>query len=227
MLPGLTSAIMAGGPVGPVVIERTASTNSFSASASLATFTGVSIGPAAADRIVVVCVSAEESNATPLTCTIDYGTGDISMSSTSLSQVGSVRSRISYLAVPTGITATIKVDVSDSLATSTLRIAVYTVTAGAYLSGGTDTSLNMTSASPLTTGSVTIPEGGGFIASVTGASDTDAKTWANATEDLDLDGGTYRHTTATRTTAGTVTVTCTGTDIGEDGALAWVIFTPA
>jgi hypothetical protein len=230
MLPGLTSAILAGGAGGPVVITQTADAAPTTGGGTLHTFTGLSIGAAAADRVIVFCVTTDTADGDPTACTIDFGSGDTAMTAGTLASsaagTNDVNARTFRLAVPSGTTATFKVTTADSLGFSgEIRGTVYSVTGGEYSSQGTDVSSDMDATDPLTTGSITIPTGGGFIAVAACSADTVGKTWANATEDIDVDAGGYRHTTATRTTAGTVTVTCTGGTNGERGALAYVIFT--
>lgn len=204
------------------VITQTANPAGVSASATVATYTGVSIGTAAPNRIVVVLVGSELASTPIASCTI----GGNAMTAGTQGNQGAVYARAFYLLYPTGTTANIAVTFTTNSPTSTQNhIAVYSVVGGTYSSTGADQSTDMDSTDPLTTGSISIASGGGFIAVVASATDTNAKTWANATEDIDADGGALRFTTATRTTALTTTaVTCTGTTNGEDGAMSWIIF---
>jgi len=209
-----------------VSITRTANPAGVNSASNVATYSGVSIGTADSSRIIVVCVGTELASSTPSGCTIDYGSGDTTMTAGSGGNFGAVYAQTYRLAVPTGTTATIKVTYSSTNPTDTQNhIAVYSVIGATYSSAGNDGSTDMDSSDPLTTGSITIPTAGGFIAVAAGANDTNAKTWANATEDIDADVGAFRFTTATRTTALTTTaVTCKGTSNGEDGALSYIIF---
>lgn len=208
-------------------ITRTANPNGVSASSNVATYSTQSIGTAASNRWIVVGVISELSSSTPSGCTIDSGSGDTAMTAGTGGNFGAVYAQTYRLLVPTGTTATIKVTYSATNPTSTQnRIVVYSILDGAYSSAGGDGSTDMDATDPLTTGSITIPTGGVFLAVAGGATDTVAKTWANATEDLDVDAGAFRFTTATRATALTTTaVTCTGGTNGEDGALSYLIFT--
>ena len=205
-----------------VVITRTANPAGVSASATVATYTGVSIGTAAPNRTIVVVVGTELAAANPSACTID---GNAMTAGTGGDQ-GAVQTNLFYLPYPTGTTANIAVTFSAVSPTSTQNhIAVYSVVGGTYSSKGGAQSTDMDSTAPLTTGSITIPTDGGFIAVAAKAADTVRATWANATEDLDVDAGGFGFTTATRTTALTTTaVTCTGATNGEDGAISWIIF---
>lgn len=208
-----------------VVITQTANPAGVSASSTVATYSGVSIGTAASNRIVIVAVGSELASTPINSCTIDYGSGDTAMTAGSAGNFGAVYARLFYLLVPTGTTATIKVTWGTNSPTSTQNhIAVYTATDAAYSSAGNDGSTDMDSTDPLTTGSTTIASGGGMIAVAAGATDTAGKTWANLTEDIDADAGALRFTTAYSTSAGTATRTCTGATNGEDGALSWIIF---
>lgn len=204
------------------VITQTANPAGVSASANVATYTAASIGTAAPNRIVVVLVGSELASTPIASCTI----GGNAMTAGTQGNQGAVYARAFYLLYPTGTTADIAVTFTTNSPTSTQNhIAVYTVVGGTYSSTGADQSTDMDSTDPLTTGSISIASGGGFIAVAASATDTKAKSWANATEDIDADGGALRFTTATRTTSLTTTaVTCTGTTNGEDGALSYFIF---
>jgi hypothetical protein len=204
-----------------VTITRTANPNGVSASSNVATYTAASIGTAAPNRIVVVMVGSELTSGTINSCTID---GNSMTAGTSATQ-GVVRSQLFYLAYPTGTTADIAVTYGANATNTQNHIAVYVVYGGVLGSTGSDISTDMDATDPLTTGSTVIAAGGGMLAVAIGATDTVAKAWANLTEDLDVDAGVLRFTTATSTTAGTATRTCTGTTTGEDGAMSWIIFT--
>jgi hypothetical protein len=206
-----------------VAISQTANPAGVAASSTIATYTSVSIGTADANRVVVVVAGTELAGANPSACTID----GVAMNAGTSGDFGAVQTNIFWLPWPSGTTATIAVKYSSVSPSSTQNhIAVYRVVGGAFLSQGQDQSTDMDATDRLTTGAITIPTDGGFIAVAAGATDTVGKTWANATEDLDIDAGGFRFTTATRTTALSATaVTCTGGTNGEDGALNYIIFT--
>lgn len=211
-----------------VAITRTADVAGVSSLLGVCTLSGVSIGTASADRVIVLLSGNEDATAaTPSSATIDYGSGDISMSATALAQQGNVSARAFYLAVPTGTTATFKVSVSGTLGGTESHYAVYAITGAnsTPTAVGTNNSTNM-NATPLTTGSITVATNGGFVAVAAGAA-AFGKTWTNATEDIDTAPSAWEFTTATRTTSGTVTITCAGGTFGEDGALAYILFAPA
>ncbi len=209
-----------------VSIVQTANPAGVSASGSTITYSNVSIGTASSDRIIVVLFAVELTSCLPLSCTIN-GTSMTAIAS--FPQFGALSSHIFYLNYPSNTTANIVVTVGGGSPTNTQNhIAVYAVYGGVYSSYGNDTSTDMDTSDPLTTGSITIPTDGGFIAVAAGATDTNAKTWTNATKDIDIDAGAFRFTTAYRTTALTSTaITCYGTSNGEDGVLSYLIFSPS
>lgn len=207
----------------PVVITQTADPAGVAASSNVATYSSVSIGTASTNRVVALVVTSELTSASPDSATIDYGSGAVAMSASTLGNFGAVYARVFYARAPTGTTATFAVTFGASPGSTANHVSVYSITDGVVSASGGNDSTDMDATAPLTTGSITIASNGGFLAVAAGATDTVAKTWANATEDLDIDAGTFRHTTATRTTSGTVTVTCTGGTNNEDGAMSWII----
>lgn len=206
-----------------VAITRTADPAGVSSSSSIATYSSVSIGTADTNRVVALVVTSELTSASPNSATIDYGSGAVAMSASTQGNFGAVYARIFYARVPTGTTATFAVTFGANANDTQNHVSVYAITGGVVSATGGNGSTDMDATAPLTTGSITIATNGGFLAVAAGATDTVAKTWANATEDLDIDAGGFRHTTASSTTAGTVTVTCTGGTNNEDGAMSWLI----
>jgi len=212
-----------------VAISQTANPAGVAASSNVATYSGVSIGAAAEDRIIVVHVTSELATSGPSSVTIDYGDGRgaLAMTPGSAGNFGNIFTRSYRRVVPTGTTADIVVTYNANPGSTENHISVYRVVgANPVPTAGGNSSTDMDATAPLTTGSITIATNGGFLAVAAGATDTVAKTWADATEDIDDDVGVFRHTTATRTTSGTVTITCTGGTNGEDGGMSWLIFTP-
>lgn len=187
------------------------------------TYSDVAIGVAQEDRIVVVCVGTELTSGSPSSATLD----GVVMNSTSLASFGAMGSRIFWLPKPLGTTADIAITFGASQGATTHHLCVYRVVGATIENSGINTSTDMDANAPLTTGALTIRGSGGFIAIAACAADTVAKTWANATEDLDADVGTFRFTTSTRVAALSATaVTCTGATNNEDGALSWILFRP-
>jgi hypothetical protein len=212
-----------------VAISQTANPAGAASASSVATYSTVSIGTASSDRIIVVCVTGEDNGgANPNSATLDYGSGDTAMTAGTLASSSNTRARTFYLAAPTGTTGTVKVTWSADVAATENHIVVLAVTgATSSPTEGTDTSADMDATDPLTTGSITIPANGGFIAAAADSADAATHTWANATVGIDEDAGLFRMTTATSTSSGTVTVTCTGTTNGAAGSLAYLIWSPA
>lgn len=204
-----------------VTITRTANPNGVSASSNVATYTNVAIGDADASRIVVVCVSSEVTGGTINSCTL----GGNAMTAGTAGTQGVVNARTFYLAVPTGTTATIAVTFGANNTSTQNHISVYSVTGGVYASTGGHQSTDMDGGTALTTGSQTIATGGGMIAVLSAAVDTQEKTWSIAGQDLDVDAGVHRHSTWFSTTPATQTLSVTGGTNGEDGAISWLIFT--
>jgi len=203
-----------------VGITQTANPAGVGTSGNVATYSGVSVGTASADRVIAVLIGIEEA------VTISGVTiGGVAMQLASQSYFTEMGAGIFWAPFPTGTTADVAVTLSGPADSSQNHIAVYALTDAAFppQTVGSDSSSDMDTTDPLTTGSVTIPTNGGFIAIAAGARAPDAKTWANATGDIDASVGEHRFTTATRTTAGTVTITCTGGFNGEDGVLAFMI----
>lgn len=195
-----------------------------------ATWTGVSVGAAAADRIVVLNVTSSRNagiaNIVSATCN-----GNAMTAIQTQQSLGVEAARQFMIELPTGTTADFVVTFSVSLVTGQVYASGYRVT-GALptpADSGGDTSTDMDATDPLSV-SVTIPPGGAFIA-VSGHAGTTAgqRTWANATEDYDSAAGGANATQsgAHSMTAGSPTITCTGSTNGEDGALAYVIFAAA
>lgn len=202
-------------------ISQTANPAGVASSGGVSTYSGVSIGTASPNRIVVVLVGTEVAAGSINSVTLG---GSAMTPGTQGNQV-SVYARAFYLAYPTGTTADVAVTFGAATLSTNNHIAVYSVTDAVYSSTGADQSTDMDATDPLTTGSTTIGTGGGMIAVVSGGSGTGgAKTWTNLTEDLDADGGSFSFCTAFSTTAGTATRTCQGTVTGEDGALSYLIF---
>lgn len=205
-----------------VAITRTANPAAAGTGTTI-TYSDVSIGAAAVDRIVVLCVGTEQTAGAISSATIDYGTGAIAMSASTNGAVGAVGARVFWRAAPTGTTATFAITFAASQTATTQKIAVYSVTdaIGEALSSN---GVGDTDADPISSGAITIPTGGGCVA-VCAMAASGARTWAGITEDIDEAVGTtvFQFTTGISITAGTPTITVSGAN-AEDGALAWAVF---
>jgi hypothetical protein len=205
-----------------VAISQTANPAAGAGTGTTITYTTQSIGAAAPDRIVVVCVGTELTAGNITGVTIDSGGGAVAMNASTLGATGAVGARVFWLLVPTGTTATIAITFAASQTADTKKIAVYRVV-GASSTPASSSGIGDTDADPISSGAVTIPTDGGCIA-VCAMAATTARTWSGIAEDIDAAVGTaFRFTTGTSTTAGTPTITVSGAN-AEDGALAWVIF---
>jgi hypothetical protein len=197
-------------------------------------YSGVAIGATASDRMIVVAIGKEAGavgTVFPFSAALDVGGVVYDLvqigSSAEFGAMGAYLWRTQAF-VTAGTTADLYVAWAAAVTAVQNNVAVYRITGAALTpsSQGVNTSTDMDATAPLTTGSRTIAADGGMLAVAAGSSDTNAKTWAQLTEDLDVDAGAFRMTVAFSTTAGTATRTCTGGANGEDGALAWAIFAP-
>jgi hypothetical protein len=219
---------LAAAAVTPVAIAVASNPTAASSANPTATWSSVAIGAADATRMVIATITWEANTRTPTGMTIDYGSGATAMNMVGSGQSGQTGARIFWLMVPTGTTATFVVTFNNNVGSQVKLLVYRAVNANSTLNNsGNDDSLDMDSTDPLTTGSITIPTGGAFFGVACGGTDTNAKTWTDATENFDAGITTHRCTTAIRTTAGTVTITCNGTSDGEDGQMAWVILQAA
>lgn len=204
-----------------VAITQTANPAGVNHSANVTTYTAAAIGTASVDRIVVVAIGKEVATVVVNSVTIAGVAATLIAGNT----FGSMGAWLYFAPVPTGTTGDVVVTWSGAITNIQNHIAVYAVTDGAGPpASGSNTSTDMDSTVPLTTGSTTIPTNGGMLAVAACAADGITKTWAQLTIDVNSDAGDFQFTTAVSTTAGTQTRTCTGSTNGEDGVLAWAIF---
>lgn len=197
-----------------------------SVASTVATWTSKSIGTATSDRLVVLCVGSEFTTGTISSATIDFGSGDTAMTAASQGTLGNNSARIFYLAVTSGTTATFKVTYGANPSTTTTYAAAYAVTGVGSNPIFEIGSVTDTDADPITTGVIPIPTNGALIAIASFATDASARTWTGATEDVDVDAGTFQFTTATNVTGGETTITVSGANT-EDCALSHITFLPA
>lgn len=205
----------------PVAITQTA--NPAGAGTGTTITYNASIGAAVPGRVTAVGVGTELTAGAISSATIDYGAGAIAMNASTNGVQGAVGARMFWLPTPDGTTADIAITFGASQGDTTQHIAVYSVTdaQGVALSSS---GVGDTDADPISSGAITIPTGGGCIAICAMAAEA-LRTWTGITEDIDADAGTFQFTTGISTTGGTPTITVSGVN-AEDGALAWVIFSP-
>jgi hypothetical protein len=209
-----------------IAITRTADPVGVNGSGTTVTYSAASTGTAAADRVTAVVVTSEDATAAAVT---GVTVGGIALAKGAAAQFTAMNAAIFHALNPAGTTGDVVVTYTGTAPLAAANhVSVYAVTGTdtGLASSGTHTSTDMDVTAPLTL-AIVIPTNGGALAVACGAvSSSAAKTWANITEDLEIATGNYCHTTATRTTSGSVTITCTGTTNQEDGALACVIFNP-
>lgn len=175
--------------------------------AGVATFTGVNIGTASADRYVIVTISAAKASGA-WTGTIDTlligaagATKAIAVTSSSST------SAIYALNVTTGTTATIAATLPSSGDTDGASIGVYQANC---LTSGTATGTGSGTGTGSAAGSLTIPASGFGIGSAGHTSTAGAISWTNLTLDYTVNPGTEGSvSSASSTAAGTLTRTAT------------------
>lgn len=207
---------------GPTGVASDGSNNS--------TYTGLSTGAAAKGKLVVLFIGKEVATVVLNSITIDDGSGSgvrsmTLIGGTTFGNVGAWMYRASV--DDASSTATFVLNWSGAVSATNSQIAVYALSdaAAPQSYSGTNTSTDMDATVPLTTGSTVIATGGGMLAGAMCADGSVGKTWANLTEDIDVNTTGSRFTTALSITAGTATRTCTGTTNGEDGVLVYAHFT--
>lgn len=143
------------------------------------TFTNANIGPAAADRIVLVAITARDtgaSNATVTSCTI--GGNAATVDSTTNAVNGREVATFAYLLVPAGTTATIVVNFNTTMDVFALHVYNINGQASNTPVGSAVDGAGALSVSPGT------QTNGCAVCCVMGDTNTNY-TWTNATEDYD------------------------------------------
>lgn len=182
----IVAPIMTAAPsVGPAVVTWTDATSS-STDASAYTFNTRNIGTAAADRIVVVGVSAGQSGSTVRTCTVTIGGVTatqlvfVAKTSTNSTHVG-----LFALLVTSGTTANIVVTLSGAQVRCGIQVWSLTGTGGVVTPANTANNTAASTTAVSTT--ITTVAGGACIGmfgdAISGASQT--TTWTGLTEDND------------------------------------------
>lgn len=210
----------------PVSIAQTANPATAATVASVVTLSTQSIGTADGTRIVAICFTWETGTRDITGVTIDYGTGAQAMTAAAVDGTNDNDARIYYAAAPTGTTATFALTFDGAV--TEVKATIYSVlnSSTATITSSADGSTDMDVTDQLDTPYV-LPLNGGALAVACGSANTDNKSWANLTEDVDVDAGSFRHTTAFSTTAGSFSAVCQGGSNGEDGQVVCVVFSPA
>lgn len=224
MIPGSMAAMMMGIPVTPVDVQFIS--ENYAASGTTATFTSQSIGAAASDRIVVVCVQCTNNTgsgyngaATNISVTL----GGNAMTRIVEAKVGNRNGGIFMLAVAAGTTATI---VTQRGTNATHKISVYAVYGAAGLD---DSAIANIPSSAAVDVSVDVEAGGGVVAmACQQGGGSFSFTWSGVNEDVDynINAGDFTSGHADNLDAATprtVTVTPSG-NVGGWGVAAAASF---
>lgn len=177
-------------------------------SSSVATFSGQSIGTAAADRQVVVVVTGQ-FNGTITGVTLDGVAMNQRVQRQDTGSNPDMVGGVWALPKASGTTATIAVSLSAG--NDTIAISVYRLTGAAETPHDSDS--NAGSAATIAFSGLTIPTNGVAVCGFANNTATTAVTWTNASEqnDVNVSGGSaHRHSSATIASAGTPTVTADG-----------------
>lgn len=195
------------------------------------TFSGVSIGTAAADRLIFV-VTQTDGGSTDVISSCTIGGVTAAQVTGAAATTSARRTQIWWAAVPTGTTGAIVLQLSANTATNTIGAAVFSVTGAdtttpVPVSNGSASDTKTSGATY--TGTLDVPANGGLLVGVfsIGTRGTQTFTWTNATEDQDTGSQTAAHfTTATLQSAYLVTATVAGSVI-SNGSLSACALQPA
>jgi hypothetical protein len=204
-LNGFNVGASAAVPAGPIEIAETASPATDSGTGTTITFSGVSIGTAAADRMVVVSVSLYTG--TPRSITGVTIAGETAIEDEARAS-GTYKVYIFSAMVSSGTTGDIELTFNGTDGLRRTCINVYRVVGGSK-TVTTATGNTSVSADQLSLSSFAIPTDGGAIFCVCIAN-VNAITWTNATEQADVDIFVGRAGHASSVTAGTATRTANG-----------------
>jgi len=199
-------------PPPPAATINFISSASATNNAATYTFTNVSIGAAAADRIVVVCAFLGGGAVTQIT--------NISVGGVGLTLAGGVTDGVSgswafgYGALPTGALATITVTSANA---GRAAIAVYNVTATSTTPTDIQTDINAVDSAGSISTMITAQPGGVIIANAGYGSNTPTWSWSGSWSGYSVnlntfwggEQGTYTTAAGSTATGGTFTITAT------------------
>lgn len=178
-----------------------------SSTSGVATFSGVNIGAAASNRIVIVTVGASKSSGT-WSGTIASVTinGNAATQANAVSNSASTNG-VYYLNVPSGTTATIVVNLPSGADSNGIAIGIYRAVG---LASATPTATATATASGAVGASLTIPSNGYGVGSAHHGSIAQAYSWTNLTGDYTGNPGAEgTGSSASSATAGAATRTAT------------------
>lgn len=208
---GLDADVVPDAPAPAATINFIASSSSTN-NAPTYTFSGVSIGTPASDRIVVVCAFLGGGATTPITSITVAG-----MPLTLTAQVTDGVSgswAVGYAALSSGANATISVSSANA---GRAAIAVYNVTASSPIPIDVQTNVDPVNSAAALSTSVTTELGGVVIANAGYGSNTPTWSWSGSWTGYSVnlntswggEQGTYTTAAAPSSTAGTLTITAT------------------
>lgn len=192
------------------------------------TFDDVDIGIAAEDRIVPLTLNWRAQTGTTRTLS-GVTIAGIAASRARQQQTGASepvqRAEIWEAPVPTGTTAQVVLTFNDTTETN-ISLSSFSIT-GAASPASTANGATNNSATSIAADFTLPADGVAVFAGVNGEQGL-AATWTNATEHQDANTTTFRSGSASRATAGEVTVTYTGGAAGsEPHAIAGAVWSPA
>ena len=171
------------------------------------TFTALPTGVAAADRITAIALTMDgRDGATAVTINGVAATRAVTISP----GTGYLMCEIWYAANPTGTTGNVVVTTGSDTAIVTMAVGAYRITGADAAPSSTDSAGTTGSVASISISALTIPTNGGAVYCAANGTPGTAVAWTNATESEDFSATAYRHTSALRTTAGTVTTTMDG-----------------
>lgn len=179
------------------------------------TFTSVSIGTAATNRIVMVAVTS--SSGTPARTITSATIAGVSATVLDVNTSFTNRTAFIYANIPTGTTATIVVTFSGAMTRCAVgSYSLYNLKSTNYIDSGTGSFSGTASAT------VSVPADGIVIAGIVQISNSNPFTWTNVDEnyDIPLDAGTAEISGASRqVTTGNNSYTVTATATGSGGRM--------
>lgn len=184
-------------------VIRTATTSTGSAWTTGRTFSGLSIGTAAADRVIAIALNFRSaSSQAAMTATIGGISATVVMG-TEADASNFFYSCIIYAAVPTGTTADLVLSnlTADSGTTATMALSVHRIIGASATAEATGT---VTGSTTLST-TINSTAGGVVIAAAMGNAPGPDCTWTNITEETDIltpNSGADTSSTASGTTSG-------------------------
>lgn len=182
------------------------SSSSATDSSGVLSFAGMSIGTAASDRLVAVCLASQDDSVITAV-TIGGVSATQRASGTDVGSSPDIQASIWVAAVPTGATADVEatLNIPSGL---TWSADTFSIVGAVELPSDSDTATG--SAPSISISALTIPTDGAGLCTWANNAQAAACTWTGATEASDVSGGGHRQSSAIVTTVGTNTITADG-----------------